>query len=277
MPDLFDLRALRGRAWLLLGLALALGVTAGCRTGHAPVPMPGDLEPPTEPAPLVMPPGAPEEVGPAPEAPVAPARAKSRKAPAPAPVAAEEKPSSTDEALMAAAKALTSEAAEYRIQPGDAVAIDVYREPDLCGEFKIERDGTVAFPLLGKIELSGLTVKEAEKSLTQKLGKDYLVSPKVTIQLRQSVAHRVIVLGEVKAPGVYDIPSGETFTLLQAIAKAGGFSDIAALDRVRIVRIENNEEQSIRVRVSDILKGRAGARDVELRPNDVITVPETVF
>ena len=165
----------------------------------------------------------------------------------------------------------------YRILPGDTIAVDVFREPDLAGEFRVSADGTITYPLLGAVEVSGLTVRECQARLVDLLKRDYLVNPRVAVAVRKSAARRVVVLGAVRTPGVYEIAPGESFTLLQAIAKAGGFSDVAAIDRVRIVRVENDAEQAIRVRVSEILKGRAGARDVDLRPNDVITVPETVF
>jgi protein involved in polysaccharide export with SLBB domain len=166
---------------------------------------------------------------------------------------------------------------EYRIHPADVLALMVYQEADLSADFKVTADGAINHPLLGKVPLQGLTLEEAEKTLRNLLGEKYLVNPRVTLQIRSSAARQVIVLGEVKKPGVYEMPMGKRFTMLEAIAMAGGFSEMAAVDRVSIVRTKEGQEQTIQVRVSDLLKGRREAKDVELEANDVISVPQIRF
>jgi polysaccharide export outer membrane protein len=164
----------------------------------------------------------------------------------------------------------------YRIRVGDALRIEVRGESDLSGDFKVTSDGAVVLPLLGRLAVAGLTASEAERDLTAALAKDYLVDPKVHVQVTSSVLRRVIVFGEVKSPGIYEMPVGERFSLLQVIAKAGGLTDLAALDRVRIVRRSGTAEKVVKVNVSELLRGGAGD-DVVLQPNDLIIVPQTVF
>ena len=168
-------------------------------------------------------------------------------------------------------------AAECQIHPGDTVHVAVYREEDISGDFKVSPDGSISHPLLGRVSLGGMTSSGAEQKLIQLLDRDYLVNPRVAVQVSSSYSRQVIVLGEVKRPGVYEVPTGERFTLLQAIAMAGGFTDIAAIDRVVIVRKEKDREISLKVKVSDLLSGRGRSEDVALQVNDVITVPQTVF
>jgi polysaccharide export outer membrane protein len=170
-----------------------------------------------------------------------------------------------------------SSATEYRIQSSDALQITVFQEPDLTQKAKVSPAGTISYPLLGSVQLSGLTIAEAEKKLTELLGKDYLVNPRVTVTLESNSARRVMLFGQVKSPGSLEVPAEESLTLLQAIAKSGGFTDIAATDRVTIARSENGKERKIVVNASAIMKGGDRSKDIELKPGDVVTVPETIF
>ena len=169
-------------------------------------------------------------------------------------------------------------AAEHVLQTGDEIDIQVYREPELSGAFKISPAGEIRHSLAGAIPLAGKTVAEAEAVFTRILAKDYLVHPRVIIKLLSTQSAQIVLMGEVKKPGVYPLPFGETLTLLQAIAGAGGFTELASPDRVRIVRRRPDGGQTtLRVRVSDLLKSRDGQNDVPLRPNDVIMVDQVFF
>lgn len=165
----------------------------------------------------------------------------------------------------------------YRIRPGDLLHVEVYQEPDISRDFRVRPEGTINHPLLGRIAVESHTAAEVEADLTERLGRDYLVNPRVLVTVVQTAERRVIVLGEVKSPGDYAIGTDEEITLLQAVARAGGFSDIAALDKVRIVRTVGDRESTIRVNVTEVLSGQGRARDIVLRPGDVIIVPQTIF
>lgn len=174
--------------------------------------------------------------------------------------------------------AIPAAVSEYRLQAGDEVDIQVYREPELSGIFKLGSSGDIRHSLVGPVPLAGMTAAEAEADFTARLAKDYLVNPRVIVKLHSLQSSQIVVLGEVKNPGVYPLPFGETMTLLQAIAGAGGFTDLARPDRVRIVRKTPDGRQStLQIRVSDLLRGQGKQRDVPLEPNDVITVPQVVF
>lgn len=166
---------------------------------------------------------------------------------------------------------------EYRIRAGDALDIMVFQEPDLTQKAKVTQSGSVRYPLLGVIQLEGMTISEAEKKIAELLAKDYLVNPRVSISVDTYKTRHVTVLGEVKSPGNYDFPEQESLTLLQAIGRAGGFTNIAAIERVSIIRTENGKEQVIRINVSAIIKSSDKSKDVELKPGDVVSVPESFF
>jgi polysaccharide export outer membrane protein len=164
------------------------------------------------------------------------------------------------------------------LQPGDEVNLQVYREPELSGLFRIGPSGEIRHSLVGVIPLAGKTVRAAEGDLMRRLEADYLVNPRVILKVVSSQSGQIVLFGEVMKPGVYPLPFGESMTLLQAIAVAGGFTDLASPDRVRIVRRSRDGQQTtLTVRVSDLLKGKGGQKDIPLEPNDVITVPEVIF
>lgn len=166
---------------------------------------------------------------------------------------------------------------EYVLQAGDEIDIQVYREPELSGTFKINPAGEIRHSLAGAIPMAGKTVEDAEAYFTEKLAKDYLVNPRVIIKLVSTQSSQIVLMGEVEKPGVYPLPFGEQTTLLQAIAVAGGFTELASPDRVRIVRrMPDGHQTTLKVRVSDLLKG-GKQQDIPLKPNDVIMVPEVVF
>ncbi len=166
-------------------------------------------------------------------------------------------------------------ASEYRLQVGDQVEVQVYREPQLSGAFKLDADGLIRHPLCGSFKASELTIEEAEARLTSLLGEKYLVNPKVIISILSAQSSHVVLLGEVVSPGVHPVPFGESVTLLQVIAGAGGFTGLASVNRVTITRTVDGKEKSIRVRVSNFISGKEP--DVQLKPNDVIMVPQVVF
>ncbi len=163
----------------------------------------------------------------------------------------------------------------YILRAGDQVSIDVFREPDLSGTFRLEASGAIRHPLFGVVEISGYTAAEAEARITDLLSKRYLVNPRVMIRVVSSQSSQVVILGEVKAPGVHAIPFDKPMTLLQAIGQAGGFTDLASINRVLITRSVEGRQKKMRVQVSRIIDGKEP--DTRLEPNDVITVPQTLF
>ena len=163
----------------------------------------------------------------------------------------------------------------YRLRPGDEVELRVYREPQLSGKFQIDASGLIRHPLCGSFQAAELTVEEAERLITELLGEKYLVNPKVMLSIVFAQGSHIVILGEVMTPGVHPVSFGQSITLLQAIAETGGFTDLASVNRVTVTRSVDGKEQSIRVRVSRLISGEEP--DIQLKPNDVIMVPQVVF
>ena len=159
---------------------------------------------------------------------------------------------------------------EYIISPSNVLEIKVYQEPDLSTTLTVSQDGTINFPLLGTIKAAGLSIRELENVIREKLAEDYLIDPHVVIIIRQYTKKKVSILGEVRSPGSYEIK--DKLTMTQAIALAGGFTDKADSSDVKIIRETQEEKESIEVNVSQIMEREE--RDIEVRDGDTIMVGE---
>jgi polysaccharide export outer membrane protein len=113
------------------------------------------------------------------------------------------------------------------LAPGDAVGVEVFGQPDMTTTVYVGKDGTIRVPLAGAVQVAGLTAVEAAQRVEQALKDgEYLKDPHVTITVVRSTSQQVSVLGEVRAPGQYEI-SGRT-TLLDILARAGGLTEDSA-------------------------------------------------
>ncbi len=165
---------------------------------------------------------------------------------------------------------------DYLLQAGDLVEIKVYKEDDMDRTLRISTNGSITFPLIGNVKIAGLTVSEAEQKLENDL-QSYLKAPSVSFLIKEYANKTVYVLGQVKKPSSIAIMPEKTMTLLEAITSAGGFTDVAAISKVKILRMENGEQKSIEVDVSQITKEGNKQYDVPLRPADVVFVPQSLF
>jgi capsular exopolysaccharide synthesis family protein len=165
---------------------------------------------------------------------------------------------------------------KYAINPFDLLEINVYQEPDLVRTVRVAQDGNITLPLAGKVQVSGLAVIEAEEKIAGLL-KNYLVNPQVSVFIKEYNKKLVFIMGEVIRPGSYNIPQDKQLTVLEAITIAGGFTKVASIDGTRIIRVENGVQQYIQVRISDITKAGDKSKDIILKPNDIIFIPERVF
>lgn len=164
----------------------------------------------------------------------------------------------------------------YILQPGDKLNLKIYPEDEYLkgGEAEISSEGMITLPLIGKIAVAGKTVIEAEKSVAAVLDEEYLVNPQVVIEVLQYQASSFVLLGQILKPGTYDFPPGtRKLTLLKAISMAGGFADIANIKKIKIMRKSTGEV--IDANAEEIIKGSAS--DIEIKPNDVIHVSESLF
>ncbi len=156
---------------------------------------------------------------------------------------------------------------------GDLVEVRVFQEADLSGAYRLSPEGTVDYPLCGKVALAGMTSSGAADALTQCLAHGYLRRPQVSVLIREYNSKKVFVFGEVQKPGTF--PYEENMSIVQAITLAGGFTKVASKNGTQVTRIVGGQEQKVRVAVEDIGVGRE--KNFSLRPGDIVFVPESFF
>lgn len=166
---------------------------------------------------------------------------------------------------------------EYKLQPTDVINITVHGQPDLTTKARLTADGYITFPLLGKVMAAGLTVQELELKLKELLEKDYLVTAQVVVFIEEYNKRQVSVLGEVKTPGKYELPGEKELTLMQAIAMAGGFTKHADITKTKVMRMENGRKKNIIVNAKSITEKGEKDKDIVLKAEDIVFVPESFF
>ena len=189
--------------------------------------------------------------------------------------------SSSSTAPAAAAPALppgVSAPSGYILSANDQVAVEVFGEEDLRTNGRLNGEGNLSVPLLGSIHLAGLTLTQAASRLTDLYARDYLVNPRVNVMLIGYAKRRFTMLGQINRPGSYEMPDGspEGIDLMEAIAMAGGYTRIAAPERVSVRRHSNSgRDEIIRVDAKRLARGDRG--NFTVLPGDAITVGESIF
>jgi polysaccharide export outer membrane protein len=162
--------------------------------------------------------------------------------------------------------------ARRTLGPGDLVEVRVFQEPEHSGVWALSAEGTIDYPLCGKVQLGGRTSSTAADALRECLTR-YLRHPDVSVLIREYNSKKVFVIGEVQKPGSF--PYEEGMTIIQAISLAGGLTKVASPNGTHVARPEGGEQKKVRVPVKDISEGRE--KNFLLQPGDIIFVPESFF
>jgi len=166
----------------------------------------------------------------------------------------------------------------YILRPNDQVAVEVFGEDDLRTNTRLNGEGNLSLPLVGSVHLAGVTLAQATSKITELYGRDYLVNPRVTVTLVGYAKRRFTILGQVNRPGSYEMPEGspDGVDLLEAIAMAGGYTRIAAPERVSVRRRAGTGEDEI-LRVDAKRLSKRGGENFQELPGDTVTVAESLF
>lgn len=177
-----------------------------------------------------------------------------------------------------AVTAPTVRAAAYRINAGDELEIYVWGEERLQRKVKVLPDGTIAFPLVGKIVAQGYMPSEVETLITTGLKDQYRGQvPQVTVSVVQPSGLQFSIMGRVRAPGTFT--PGRYVNVLEALSMAGGPSEFANLDNVVIIRKSGDDLRTLRVRLAPLFKMGADANDIaranilRIETGDTVIVP----
>ena len=124
----------------------------------------------------------------------------------------------------------------YRLQRNDSISVTMFQEAAMSRSALIGKSGSISFPLIGSVDLVGLTVPELELKLVKLYKKDYFVDPKISVIITSYATKSVIVSGGVTRPGAVPYPDEGIITLAQAIAASGGITEMGDSNRITIVR-----------------------------------------
>jgi polysaccharide export outer membrane protein len=159
-------------------------------------------------------------------------------------------------------------ATEYRLGPEDVIDVFVWKEPELSTTVVIRPDGKISLPLANELEASGKTAAELQREISERLRR-YITEPIVNVMVKQINSLKISVLGEVRKPDVYRIKN--QVTVLDAIAMAGGFTDLARPNRVVVLRNTASGPQRIKINVKQTVADAAG-QPFYLQPQDTVYV-----
>jgi polysaccharide export outer membrane protein len=164
----------------------------------------------------------------------------------------------------------------YVIGPGDGLSVLVARNPELSMAVTVRPDGKISAPLVDEMVAQGKTSVQLARELEQRLSK-YVREPMVTVVVTNvvgSYSEQVRVVGEAARPQF--LPYRQKMTLLDVMIAVGGLTDFAAGNRAIILRTtENNKQYSVRLK--DLLKGGDISANVEMRPGDILIIPQSLF
>ncbi len=162
--------------------------------------------------------------------------------------------------------------------PEDKLRITVYEHEDLSQEVTLASDGGFAFPLIGKVQASGMTVEQLEQHLKKELGKDYIVDPQLSVTMLESRNRHVFVLGAVGSPGVY--PLKHNASMLELLTQAGGVVDDASWYAWYVPASNtsgsNGQARGTQIDLEKLLSGEI-RQPIRVRNGDTIHVPRGDF
>lgn len=164
---------------------------------------------------------------------------------------------------------------EYVIAIDDSIEVFVWQNPDLSKDVIVGPDGNISYPLVGRIQAAGLTIKQLEEKIKEALSK-YIRYPEVSIMIKKFSGDKIIILGGVGSPGIHTYKG--KINLIEAIAMAGDFAEDARKDYVMIVRGDLVEHPEVTiVNLQRFMKGEPIKTGIILKPNDVVFVPRSTL
>ncbi len=175
-------------------------------------------------------------------------------------------------ALLAAGAAWPQDAvgSSYIIGVGDMLQVSVWKNEDLQAEVPVRPDGRISVPLVGEVQVAGLTPLEVQSLLTERYT-SFVTAPSVSVLVTQVNSRKVFILGQVKEPGAFDIL--QPTNVMQALAMAGGLTEFARTKGIVVLRKINGVDKRWQVNLDAIASGKRPDDNLVLEPGDTIIVP----
>lgn len=165
----------------------------------------------------------------------------------------------------------------YLIGPGDSVNVFVWRNPEVSGSFPVRPDGKVTINLVEDLPASGKTPTQLARDIEKALSK-YIQDPIVTVVVAGGVgpySQQIRIVGEAAKPQALNYR--EDMSLIDVMISVGGITEFAAGNKAVILRQVDGKPQTLAVRLEDLVKGGDVSANVDMRPGDVLVIPESWF
>lgn len=158
----------------------------------------------------------------------------------------------------------------YRLGPEDLLHISVWRDESLTREVLVRPDGKISFPLVGDFQAEGRTVEELKSDLVRRLS-PFISDTPISVSVVKANSYKIYVIGKVARPGEFLV--GHDTSVMQALSLAGGLTQFASENQIKVLRRENGEERAHSFRYGDAKKGKGLERNILLQRGDVVVVP----
>ena len=164
----------------------------------------------------------------------------------------------------------------YIIGPGDTIQVFVWRNPDLSVTVPVRPDGKISTPLAEDVVAIGKTPSQLAREM-EKVLSEFVRTPQVNIIVSQAVSSysKVTVVGQVKNP--QSLPYREGLKVMDVVLASGGLTDFAAPNRAKVVRKAGKAELNLPVHLGDLMNKGAMKYNIDLKPGDVLIVPQSRF
>lgn len=160
---------------------------------------------------------------------------------------------------------------DMSLGPQDVFDVRVFGEPDMSGTYRVAADGTIDFPLIGRLTVRGKTPAQLSDEIQSKL-QEYLKHPQVSVLLRETNSKKVTVYGQVHHPGTINYV--DQMTIAQAVSMAGGLTAMAARESARVTRKRDGKTETVVVNLKAVANG---TQTYYLQPGDEVFIPERLF
>jgi polysaccharide export outer membrane protein len=185
---------------------------------------------------------------------------------------------STNKSVQAPAAADAAVLSEYKIGVGDALVINVWRNPELSLNVPVRPDGKISMPLIGDVAAADLTTDQLSQNITKSLT-TFIRSPQVTVIVANPSSsdfqRRVRITGAVSNP--QSIPYREGMTVLDLVLLAGGPNQFASANKAKLYRKVGGELKVYPIKLDDLINDGEVETNYSLQPSDIVTVPERSF
>ena len=180
--------------------------------------------------------------------------------------------------LPAATPEFATEETNYTLGPGDRINLDIFQVEEYSGEYPVLVDGTISLPLVGSVDVRGMSLKQTSDAVSKKYA-TYLKRPIITVGLVAPRPLRIGIAGEVDNPGAYEVAltaeNPQFPTVTDMLEQAGGITTIADVRNVRVTRQSDGKEIVYNSNLWDLLVNNQIRQDISLRDGDTIFIPTT--